>query len=219
MKDCGAVSLGGAGDSSPRRQPGGPRTFIALAVLFTAAAGCGSDRAADGRREVRVAAAADLRFAFDDIASAFRATHPGIAVKVTYGSSGNFVAQLANEAPFDLFLSADIDYPRQLTDAELYRYEMVPVSPNAYKFQVDGNRAVLDPKNRARKFFGGLEFSAMTVTAAAGPTVVRTGRSSLLAGNNVSSATSARNISRALPSIAVMAASISSPRWSVRVDS
>ena len=65
-------------------------------------------------RLVRVAAAADLKFALDEINTAFRAKHPDITVQVSYGSSGNFFAQLSNRAPFDMFFSADVDYPRQL---------------------------------------------------------------------------------------------------------
>jgi molybdate transport system substrate-binding protein len=63
---------------------------------------------------VRVAAAADLKFAFEEILEAFHRQHSDIKVQVTYGSSGNFYAQLSNRAPFDVFLSADVDYPRRL---------------------------------------------------------------------------------------------------------
>src|SRR6266851_1752605 len=66
-----------------------------------------------------VAAAADLRFVLDDIALEFQGKHPDIQVRVTYGSSGNFFAQLTNNAPFDLFLSADTDYPRRLIEQGL----------------------------------------------------------------------------------------------------
>lgn len=66
--------------------------------------------------EVRIAAASDLKFALDELATAFRAKHPDTAVTPTYGSSGNFFAQLSNEAPFDLFLSADAYYPRRLLE-------------------------------------------------------------------------------------------------------
>jgi molybdate transport system substrate-binding protein len=42
--------------------------------------------------------------------------HPGMDVRVTYGSSGNFYSQLSNHAPFDLFLSADQQYVQRLLD-------------------------------------------------------------------------------------------------------
>ncbi len=62
----------------------------------------------------RVAAATDLKFALDEMVDLFRVRHPNIKVQVTYGSSGNFYAQLSNRAPFDVFLSADVDYPHRL---------------------------------------------------------------------------------------------------------
>jgi molybdate transport system substrate-binding protein len=70
-------------------------------------------------RTVRVAAASDLKFALADVIAAFEVAHPEAHVEATYGSSGNFFAQLSNKAPFDLYLSADISYPRQLIQAGL----------------------------------------------------------------------------------------------------
>ena len=67
-------------------------------------------------QEIRVAAAADLKFAMQDVAAQFE-RQSGTKVDVTYGSSGNFFSQLQNGAPFDLFFSADIDYPRKLEAA------------------------------------------------------------------------------------------------------
>jgi molybdate transport system substrate-binding protein len=64
--------------------------------------------------EVVIAAAADLKFAMDSLIVLFSKTNPDIHIKVTYGSSGNFFQQIANGAPFDIFFSADVDYPRQL---------------------------------------------------------------------------------------------------------
>ena len=61
-----------------------------------------------------MAAAADLQFAFEELAASFERTHPDIRVEASYGASGNFFAQLVNRAPFDVFLSADMDYPRRL---------------------------------------------------------------------------------------------------------
>ena len=69
--------------------------------------------------ELSVAAAADLKFALDELVKEFQTKHPSTSVKVTYGSSGNFYAQLQNQAPFDLYFSADIAYPRKLAEAGL----------------------------------------------------------------------------------------------------
>jgi len=65
---------------------------------------------------VTVAAAADLKFAFTDLSRDFQQqTH--YTLRVTYGSSGNFFAQITNGAPFDVFLSADVSYPEKLIQA------------------------------------------------------------------------------------------------------
>lgn len=63
--------------------------------------------------DVRIAAASDLQATLPALVRRFEA-RTGRAVAVTFGSSGNFFAQIQNGAPFDLFLSADIDYPRRL---------------------------------------------------------------------------------------------------------
>ncbi len=70
-------------------------------------------------RSVTVAAAADLKFAMDEVIARFHEANPGIRVTATYGSSGNFFAQLTNRAPFDIYFSADVEYPRRLADAGL----------------------------------------------------------------------------------------------------
>jgi molybdate transport system substrate-binding protein len=95
-----------------------PTTVLLVAAVLLAGAGGCDRKAATGaaRREVRVAAAADLKFALDEAAAEFMTRNPDTKVAVTYGSSGTLYAQLANEAPFDLFLSADIEYPRKLVE-------------------------------------------------------------------------------------------------------
>ncbi|MEJ7640188.1 MAG: molybdate ABC transporter substrate-binding protein [Singulisphaera sp.] len=65
---------------------------------------------------VSVAAAADLKFALEDLIDHFKRRHPAIKVKVTYGSSGSLFAQISQSAPFDIFFSADMDYPRKLIE-------------------------------------------------------------------------------------------------------
>jgi len=69
---------------------------------------------ASGPSLVRVAAAADLKFALDEIIVTFRERHPHVRVQPTYGSSGNIHAQLRQRAPFDIYLSADVAYPQDL---------------------------------------------------------------------------------------------------------
>lgn len=69
-------------------------------------------------QELRIAAAADLKFAMEELSEKFE-KHMGTKVSVTYGSSGNFFSQLQNGAPFDLFFSADLEYPRKLEAAGL----------------------------------------------------------------------------------------------------
>jgi molybdate transport system substrate-binding protein len=89
------------------------RTRIAILFILGSAV-----RIEPRGREVRIAAAADLKFAMEELAGEFE-KQTETKVDVTYGSSGNFFSQIQNEAPFDLFFSADIEYPRKLEAAGL----------------------------------------------------------------------------------------------------
>jgi molybdate transport system substrate-binding protein len=62
---------------------------------------------------ITVAAAADLTDAINEIAANFQKA-TGCTVRVSTGSSGNFLSQIENGAPFDVFFSADVEYPRKL---------------------------------------------------------------------------------------------------------
>jgi len=105
-------------------------------------------------REIKVAAASDLTFAFKPIIAQFE-KQTGNRVKVTYGSSGNFYSQIRNGAPFDLFFSADVSFPQKLEAAGLtvpgsiYQYakgEIVIWVPNASKLDLGkGLEVLLDP--------------------------------------------------------------------------
>jgi molybdate transport system substrate-binding protein len=62
---------------------------------------------------ITVAAASDLTYAMNEIAANFeKAT--GCVLRLSMGSSGNFLTQIENGAPFDVFFSADIAYPKKL---------------------------------------------------------------------------------------------------------
>lgn len=84
---------------------------IALIVAFVSFA------SAQAAQKVTIAAAADLKFAMDEIASSFRSAHPGDEVEVIYGSSGKFHTQIQQGAPFDVFFSADVGFARELKAA------------------------------------------------------------------------------------------------------
>jgi molybdate transport system substrate-binding protein len=68
---------------------------------------------------LRIAAAADLRFALDEVVKTYSQRQPGARIEPVYGSSGMFYAQLLNHAPFDLYLSADVQYPHKLAEQGL----------------------------------------------------------------------------------------------------
>ena len=69
-------------------------------------------------QEVFVAAASNLNYVVRDIIEEFEAG-TSYRVRLSLGSSGNFFTQIQNGAPFDVFLSADVDYPKQLERAGL----------------------------------------------------------------------------------------------------
>jgi molybdate transport system substrate-binding protein len=111
-------------EESPRRNAVRKRPFLLPAgLIFAVLAGCRPEsqtsQTSATHQEVSVAAAADLKFALDEISREFGKQTQGIRINVTYGSSGNFYSQLQNHAPFDLFLSADIEYPRKLSEQGL----------------------------------------------------------------------------------------------------
>jgi molybdate transport system substrate-binding protein len=97
---------------------------LALAALVAgAAAGAphpnplpAGERESAARATLTIAAAANVKQALDELVTAFRKEHPGTQVNVSYGSSGRLFAQIVSGAPFDLFLSADEEYPRKLVD-------------------------------------------------------------------------------------------------------
>ena len=93
--------------------------FAGLSSAGIQAFAAGQDVKESPPTQLSIAAAADLKFALDDLVRQFEQEHPGTKVNVTYGSSGNFFAQIQSGAPFDLFFSADVAYPRKLAASGL----------------------------------------------------------------------------------------------------
>jgi molybdate transport system substrate-binding protein len=76
--------------------------------------------------KITIAAAADLKFAMDEIVAGFRKANPRDEVEVIYGSSGKFHTQIQQGAPYDLYFSADIAFPRELARKGLAASEVRP---------------------------------------------------------------------------------------------
>jgi molybdate transport system substrate-binding protein len=90
-------------------------TFACAVALLVAAPAS----AEPGRRALAVAAAANLKAAAEELKKGFEAGSPDVEVRLTLGASGSFFSQIQNGAPFDLFLSADREYPARLVAAGL----------------------------------------------------------------------------------------------------
>ena len=73
--------------------------------------------AAKADRPVSVAAAANLAYVLEPLDAAFSRANPEVKVTGAIGASGSLVAQIGRGAPYDVFLSADLDYPRKLIEA------------------------------------------------------------------------------------------------------
>ena len=63
---------------------------------------------------LNVAAAANTAYVLEEIKSEFIKLHPDTKINITLGSSAKLVAQIKNGAPFDLFLSANMDFANAL---------------------------------------------------------------------------------------------------------
>ncbi len=105
-------------------------------------------------QEITVAAAADMNAVLPELAARYT-KQTGQVVKLSFGSSGNLTNQIRNGAPFDVFFSADEEYPKQLVadglaiEDSLYRYAVgrlvlwVP-KESALDLQKLGMMALLD---------------------------------------------------------------------------
>jgi len=79
--------------------------ILAFLVAFTAHA-----------QTVKVAAAANLRFVFEEIKTSYEAANPSVKISANFGSSGAMLQQILNGAEFDIFMSADNTYPVKLKE-------------------------------------------------------------------------------------------------------
>jgi len=129
--------------------------FRGLVTLLVLTAGIPIPRSGAADREINVAAAADLSAALQELAAKYQ-KRTGVVVKLSFGASGALTQQIQNGAPFDIFFSADMDYPRQLIaggqadGSTLYRYavgQLVLWVPKGSPLDVEhkGMDVLLDP--------------------------------------------------------------------------
>ena len=99
------------------------RILPALLTLCLAA-GCKSG----GEEKLLIATASNVQFVMEELAEAFT-EESGVGVEIIYGSSGKLTAQIMEGAPFDVFVSADMEYPE-----ELQRQGLTTASPEVYAY-------------------------------------------------------------------------------------
>ena len=96
-----------------------PFKFILASLALTSALAA---------QTITVAVAANMKYAANDIAKAFT-KESGIGVKIITGASGKLTQQIMSGAPYDAFLSADVEFPAKLakggfttTPSQVYAY-------------------------------------------------------------------------------------------------
>lgn len=87
---------------------------------------------------IQIAVAANVSYAIDDLKKAFNKVYPDTKVQVVLGSSGKLTAQITHGAPYQLFMSANMQYPEAL-----YKEKMAVTEPVVY---AQGTLAYLSSK-------------------------------------------------------------------------
>ena len=89
---------------------------------------------------INIAVAANVSYAMDELKKEFHKKYPDINVKVTLGGSGKLTAQIMHGAPYGVFMSADMLYPKAL-----YKKGFALTQPRIY---AKGALAMLSKKPR-----------------------------------------------------------------------
>ena len=142
-----------------------------LAALLLPAAASAAERAT-----LSVAVAANARPALTAIAKAFEAERADVDVHLTFGASGTFFAQIGQGAPFDVFFSADRDYPRKLVASGLADAEVVYAVGRLVLWVPDGSK--IDPEKEG---LAALARPEVRKVAIANPALAPYGRAALAA--------------------------------------
>ncbi len=185
--------------------------------------------------ELRIAAAADLKFAMGELSETFE-KQSRTKADVTFGSSGNFFSQIQNGAPFDLFFSADMEYPRKLEAAGLaepgtfYEYAVgriviwtppdakVDVSKHGWQALLDGSVAKIAIANPEHAPYGRAAVAALQNAG-----IYESVKAKLVFGENISQAAQFVQSGNAQAGIVAMSLAVSpamrdGKRWEIPAD-
>jgi len=119
-----------------------------LFLLAFMVAGCSGD-ASRAPRQMHVAAAANLSYVMDELLEGFREAHPDYAdtdMKVTLASSGSLTSQIRNNAPYDIFLAANVGYPEALVADGLAAGEPVVYAAGVPVLVYRGRAGIEEPE-------------------------------------------------------------------------
>ena len=111
---CLLISLSGWGCQPAASPPVAPPAAAGPETGDTA-----TPVAAEKTIKLVVAMASDLRFVAVELQKEFEQQSPEMKLNPKFGSSGELFAQISNQAPYDVFLSADMQFPQKLVEAEL----------------------------------------------------------------------------------------------------
>ncbi len=132
--------------------------WLLMLLIFIAGCADSNTEQTSGHDTIvlKVAAAANLQYAMTELKSKFEESQPDVLLEVTYGSSGQFFSQLSQLAPYDIFFSADTNYPQKLmeqgfiTKADYFPYasgQLVLWAPEGSPLDLEtfGMQILLDP--------------------------------------------------------------------------
>lgn len=112
-----------------------------------------STTAVFAQERTTIVVAANLKTAMDSIAKIYRLENPKETIQISYGASGKFYEQITNGAPFDVFFSADMNYPNKLKEShfaiskvKLYAIGRIAIWSKKMDPNIQKMNSLLDPK-------------------------------------------------------------------------
>jgi|AAUQ01.1.fsa_nt_gi molybdate transport system substrate-binding protein len=121
---------------------------------------------------VKVALSANVSYVIKPLIKEFNKEFPKIKIVPIIGSSGKLTTQIIHKAPYDIFMSADMEYPNRL-------YKMSLSSPP--KVYAKGSLIILSLKNSLSNDLKVLKSSSIKRIAIANPKTAPYGRATIQA--------------------------------------